>query len=202
MPAKNTTILRTCQHCHKAFSAPLLRVLNGRGKFCGRVCYWTHRRGVTSETVADRFWGKVERIPDEDSCWLWLAYVAPDGYGAFGLRGRSPHAHRVAYELTYGAIPTGLHVLHRCDNPRCVRPDHLFLGTNIDNIRDMDAKSRRRVGVGERQALAKLTEAAVRDIRAQHATGKASVAQLAQLFEVHENTLRSVVQRKTWKHVT
>lgn len=97
----------------------------------------------------ERFWSKVDRKGD---CWLWLGALDRKGYGRFSV-GNSRHAdgsrrnsmvaaHRFSFEQTGG--PAGsLFVLHRCDNPRCVRPEHLFLGTNLDNVRDMDAKGRR-----------------------------------------------------------
>lgn len=93
--------------------------------------------------LADRFWEKVDRSGD---CWTWTAYRNPAGYGEINLGGRlgAVLAHRVAYELTFDVAPGDLHVLHRCDNPACVRPDHLFLGTHIDNMRDMTAKGRGR----------------------------------------------------------
>lgn len=92
--------------------------------------------------IADRFWSKVDTDGD---CWEWQAAKNPKGYGFFGLGRRGDGhalAHRVAYELTTGSIPDGLCVLHKCDNPGCVRPDHLWLGTRADNNRDMIGKGR------------------------------------------------------------
>lgn len=87
-----------------------------------------------------RFWDKV-LIGDE--CWVWQAGIKPhNGYGAFSLNGREMVAHRVAWLLCHGEIPDGLRVLHHCDNPPCVRPDHLFLGTQKDNVLDAVAKGR------------------------------------------------------------
>ncbi len=89
----------------------------------------------------DRLWAKVNFLPGMKACWEWAASKNPDGYGHFQVfrRGkwRSLRAHRIAYEQSYGEIPAGLIVRHRCDNPRCVRPDHLELGTTKDNVRDL-----------------------------------------------------------------
>lgn len=86
-----------------------------------------------------RFWEKVQKTP---SCWLWTAAKNEKGYGIFGLRKETDKAHRIAWRLTIGEIPIGLFVLHKCDVPNCVNPAHLFLGTNLDNVRDMIAKGR------------------------------------------------------------
>ena len=90
--------------------------------------------------VADRFWAKVEKT---DGCWLWTASTINSGYGAVGFMGHRTTAHRMSWFLAHGSWPD-LCVLHRCDVKLCVRPDHLFLGTQADNVRDMDEKGRRR----------------------------------------------------------
>lgn len=90
-----------------------------------------------------RFWVKVER-GGEDACWQWLARKHEGGYGDFRLGGGHVRAHRFSYELAHGAIPKGMFVLHRCDNPGCVNPSHLFLGTFEDNSSDMVSKGRGR----------------------------------------------------------
>lgn len=89
----------------------------------------------------DRFWSKVDRRGD-DECWLWTASTRGIGYGLFSVLYQSFGAHRIAYTITHGDIPSGLCVCHRCDVPRCVNPAHLFLGTHADNRRDCQEKGR------------------------------------------------------------
>ena len=102
-----------------------------------RPCYRAQR--VREANVS--FWAGLDRSGD---CWIWTRERYPSGYGVLTRAGLRVKAHRLAWELTYGPTPDGLLVLHHCDNPPCVRPAHLFLGTQADNVRDMDAKGRRR----------------------------------------------------------
>ena len=96
--------------------------------------------------LAERFWAKVARGSTSE-CWLWLGGISSTGYGSIKRSGGARiTAHRASWELHRGPVPDGLWVLHRCDVRRCVNPAHLFLGTRLDNIRDMDAKGRRSVG--------------------------------------------------------
>lgn len=102
------------------------------------------KRGHKPMPLAERFWPKVHK---RDGCWLWTASTDSNGYGQSFIgrldgRVRLEHAHRVAWRLTFGDIPDGLNVLHRCDVPRCVNPAHLFLGTDRDNIQDAIGKGR------------------------------------------------------------
>lgn len=156
-----------------------------------------------SETVNRRFWSKVRRV--SGGCWLWTG--ARNRYGLFRLNGKVRKAHRVAWELTNGPIPDGLNVLHTCDNPPCVRPSHLFLGTQAENVRDMWAKGRHGPGphvrVNYRGSLtpaAKLSETDVLAIRRLSADGW-SLRRLAEQFGVGQNAIFKVVHRRSWSHV-
>lgn len=110
----------------------------------------------------DRFWARVDKSGE---CWVWTGAALPAGYGRWKGAHRLVYAHRFSWELANGPIPDGMLVCHRCDNPPCVRPDHLFLGTPTDNIRDMNAKGRGRAGDRRREfcrkGLHRMAESAV-----------------------------------------
>lgn len=147
-----------------------------------------------------RFMAKVRR---EGDCLVWTACRHGQGYGMFytGREGdpKMSYAHRVAYELEHGPIPDGLLVCHRCDNPPCVDPDHLFVGTELDNIRDRDAKGRQYGPRGAAHHSAKLEESDVRSIRRRYVFGNGQ--KLADEFGIANITLNRIVNRRTWKSV-
>lgn len=172
--------------------------------FCGMHYRRWHRHGdpchpSRNGPLAERFWSYVQKT---DACWLWIGKTkTPGGYGRIkATNNRSVVAHRLSWTLHYGSIPDGLDVCHRCDNPPCVRPDHLFLGTHAENMRDMLRKGRGNPPKGEKNHLHQLTDALVRRIRAEHASG-GSFRALARKYHVNPRTVKLAVQRDTWKHV-
>ncbi len=153
-----------------------------------------------SERDKARFVGKI--VVSESGCHEWLGCTTKAGYGWFSLGGSARKmrlAHRVAWTIANGAIPDGIEVCHRCDNPRCVRPDHLFLGTPMDNT--VDKLSKRRESRGEQHALSRLTADDVRAIRTEHATGAVGYRPLARAHGVSSKTIAMIVRRQTWVHV-
>lgn len=151
-----------------------------------------------------RFWAKVDvRGPDE--CWLWLAGVGGGGYGRIS-DGEGGHvaAHRVSYEIANGEIPDGLHILHSCDNPPCVNPAHLRVGTAKDNV--ADAISRGRMVIpgnrGERNPAAKLSADSVHSMRVEYDASSVTAVELADRYGVSLATVNDVVHRRTWAHVS
>lgn len=99
-------------------------------------------RKYTPNQVVSAFWAKVDKSAGADACWIWTACRDHKGYGQLRIHSKSILAHRYAYILEHGEIPDGMFVCHHCDNPSCVNPTHLFLGTNTDNVHDMMAKGR------------------------------------------------------------
>jgi hypothetical protein len=173
-----------CERCGQAF------VRKGGGRFCGSLCYHA------SQGSADHFWSRVDRSAE---CWVWTGGTVGGGYGRFG-RGKVL-AHRHAWEITNGPIPDGLDVLHRCDNPPCVRPDHLFLGTHTDNMRDMFTKGRRATKRGTSHPNARMTEEDVRWAKAEYAKGGTTIKHLAASLGVSKSTLRVAIRGIRWQHV-
>lgn len=162
------------------------------------------------------FWIRVVKT---ETCWIWNGFINDWGYGKLSVRvdGRiySLGAHRISYEIHKGAIPDGLCVCHSCDNPKCVNPDHLWIGTHADNSHDRDKKGRQvphcgdkngarihpeRMTKGEDNHFSKLTENSVREIRSLCASGMGRL-QVANIFNVSRDNVRMIVLRKTWKHV-
>lgn len=129
-------------------------------------------------------------------CKIWCS--GNKRYGSFWLNGRPVAATRAAYELFIGPIPTGLFVLHYCDNDRCVNPNHLFLGTQLDNIKDRDKKQRN--ARGETHARARLTENDVKNIRRLARLGSTQ-RELAKLYDTPASNICNIINRKRWSHV-
>lgn len=155
------------------------------------------RTGRPETPIRWRFLAKIDFDPDT-GCWLWTGVTCQQGYGFIKRKdGAQLRAHRVAYELAYGHIPAGLQICHRCDNPRCVRPGHLFLGTAWDNAADMVAKGRAARNAGERNGAARLTRLQVAQIRA----AAEPYALLAKRFGVTPAAIGLIKRHERWTHV-
>lgn len=161
-------------------------------------------RGLDLSAYADnklraRFWAKVDASGD---CWIWTASIMNRGYGQFTVSKTNFHlAHVVSYAITHGPVPPGFYVCHRCDNPPCVRPDHLFLGSPVDNSLDMFAKGRQGTRhPGAERANARLTDEDVRAIRAAPPYYGRTAA-LARRYGVSQTTIRKILCGQKWRHV-
>jgi hypothetical protein len=140
------------------------------------------------------------RLDKRSGCWNWTASTAGKGYGQFRIPGtrKNIYAHRLSYEIHKGPIPEGILVLHSCDNPRCVNPDHLSLGDSGDNLKDMAAKGRHLFG--ELNAQAKLTGRKVHAIHDAAARGSTQ-KQIAERFGVGQMTICRILRGERWRHI-
>lgn len=166
------------------------------------------------KSFEQRFWEKVDKNGPihpvlKTPCWVWTACTNRKGYGQLNRGGREEGlvlAHRASWEIHKGKIPEGLWVLHKCDNPPCVNPDHHFLGDVVDNYKDMIKKGRyspppesfRR---GEKHHSCKLTPSQVISARLAFDTGTATITDLALKHGVARATMHAIVIRKTWRHI-
>lgn len=152
---------------------------------------------MTSETDRARFMAKV-RVRQANECWVWDASTNNCGYGQFRYAGKMRKAHRISYEFFIGTIPDGIQVCHKCDNPSCVNPNHLFLGTHTENMKDMAAKGRAGVTLGKFNPNSKLTPDAVKAIRAD--TTK-TTKQLGAEFGVSDVMISKIKTGRSWRHI-
>lgn len=168
---------------------------------CSKHYQRYRNRGSVEDRIGDqappdvRFWRLVDRGAD-DECWLWLGTKLPQGYGNFILRsGVTLRAPRFSYELNVGPIPPKMHVLHKCDDPRCVNPKHLFLGSNRANVDDKLRKQRQ--ARGERSGVARLTEEQVRQI----ILDGRSHRDIARSHGIGKSTVGAIKTGKAWSHI-
>jgi hypothetical protein len=153
---------------------------------------------MSERNTETRFWTLTERV---GPCLIWKSTLDRNGYGRFTWDHRQRFAHRLAWLFSRGPIPNGMHVLHTCDNPPCVEPLHLFLGTQQDNMRDMLAKGRNFRPVGESHPRARLTAVQVAEIRQRVAAGANQTA-LALEYGVTSVNINRIVHHVIWRSVT
>lgn len=181
-----------CRQCGIGFGIRASELLP-TGNYCSRVCSFKGKE----KTPEQAFWDHVLKT---ETCWLWTGGVAGKGYGQFGKNnGQRFDSHRFSYELHIGPIPEGLFVCHTCDVPRCVNPEHLFLGTNQDNMQDAARKGR--TTIGERNPRAKLTEEDVIELRSLWEPYQVTFQMLAEVYGVTDSSIRAAVLGVTWKHI-
>lgn len=155
------------------------------------------------QDLTERFLASVDKT---ESCWIWTGSLTRSGYGRINIDGKMKRAHRVAWEMSFGPIPSDLCVCHICDNRRCVKPFHLFIGTSAENTADKVSKNRQarntRMGslvrAGEDHTQAKLSASDVEQIRLRSAGGE-SYAALGREFGVTKSTIYSAVKGRNWR---
>lgn len=188
---RSPAIWFTCERCGRQFREKP----SAKPRFCSWACYSPPSR-------AERFWAKVDKT-GENGCWLWTGATTTKGYGHMRWGGKTVTASRVSWELAHGPITDGLHVLHHCDNPPCVNPAHLFLGTIKDNSQDMTRKGRGKPPrmCGAQLGIAKVDEDAVRAIRQRYAEGGVTYEALGREFGISGSQIARIVRRLFWRQV-
>lgn len=165
-------------------------------------------RPMVHTSWVKRFCDYVDKIPG--GCWLWTGPLGGGGYGAFGAARSScrsyreigeVYVHRISWVAHFGPIPEGLWVLHKCDTPLCINPDHLFLGTNKDNSSDRKQKGRNPNRRGEANPACELGEATIRELRALWNTGEWSQRRLAARFNTEQSHVSRIVRGLSWGHL-
>lgn len=186
-----------CSYCGRGYMAPPnARTIPPR-RFCSRRC----AKESQVIPIDQKLWARVVK---SDGCWEWTGPRTPFGHGHLNHRNKRVYAHRLSWELHNGPIPDGMSVCHRCDNPPCVNPAHLWLGSHGDNLRDMATKGRQGLHLapakavrGEAHHRSVLTDDMVREIRASSESAHA----LSRRLGVSRPTVARVRQGRTWKHV-
>ena len=196
----NPKLLKYCLYCKKEF---IIKKFDYRQKYCSKKCAYVGKIGVSMKNFTLE--QKIERIKHnfnkhvirKDGCWGWNGSTLK-GYGRFNYRDKSILATRGSWLIHFGDIPDGLYVLHKCDNPICSNPEHLFLGTAKDNMQDKIQKGRD--AIGERNGSSKLTNKKVLKIRDLFLHG-VTYKEIMKEFNVAENTIYCIKSRKTWRHI-
>jgi len=154
---------------------------------------------ITNKQI-DNFWKKVS-VRGINDCWEWLKSRSNKGYGRIFINSQPQEAHRISYEISNQLIPEKMWVLHKCDNRKCVNPNHLWLGTAKDNSDDMIAKGRDIHSRGERHPQVKLSGEDVKKIQSLYKNGNITQMELAKLFKVKQVQISRIINKKTWRHI-
>ena len=152
------------------------------------------------ERYIKNFWKKVDK-KDNSSCWIWIGAHCNHGYGQMRINNKMKMAHRISWIIHFGNIPEGLEVCHKCDNPECVNPSHLFLGTHQDNMDDRKSKGRNKSLQGEMNGASKLKNSQILSIRKKYSTGEYSLRDLGREYHVGFEAIRRVVKHISFTNV-
>ncbi len=192
--------VKPCEQCGRDFRRPTSFTDSFwiKKRFCSPSCASKWNNAHRVRPVEDRFWEYVDQTPGQGpqgDCWEWTKGRGEQGYGRLSVGQGEVRAHRLSYVIAFGPIPDGMMVCHHCDNPPCCNPNHLFVGTALDNSDDKVAKRRHLFGTGHHKA--KLTDDDVRMIRAD---GRMQIV-LAEAYEVTQGLIGMIKRRKIWSHI-
>jgi len=182
--------------CGEKTILPTSALTSGHTTSCG--CLTSINRKNYDEDMRNKIKSYIE-INDND-CWVWKKSKQKQGYGVITYKRKVQLAHRVSFKIFNGYLPDDLYVCHKCDNPSCCNPDHLFLGTNSDNIKDAFSKGRVYRPKGEDHYYSKLKESDVVEIR-ELAKKNVDKQKIADKFKISLSHADNVIRRRSWKHV-
>lgn len=192
----DTRIERHCEKCHKVFTTTKWYIEKGWAKFCSRTC-----KDLKNGTLEERFWKFVVKGESVNDCWEWVGSKSARRYGHLGKGQKLLKAHRYSWELHNNQqVPDGMSICHKCDNPECTNPLHLFVGTHQENMDDMMAKGRRPPITGTRQWKCRFTEEQVIDIRSMHTDGH-SRKEICDKYNANSSIIGKIVNGKLWRHL-
>ena len=183
--------VRICSVCGKSFNVRC----DSKTRMCSREC--VAREATSKIPVEEKF---MSRVLKTDNCWIWLGFKDKLGYGRFTFNRKTYPAHRFSCILAGKPIPNNLFACHKCDNPSCVNPDHIFPGTQADNVHDAISKGRM-MQKGEDNCYSKLKNEDILEIREIYKNGSLCKAELARKFHIDKSHVRRIVSRELWAHI-
>lgn len=202
-PTPREVLIVECANCGESFDRGYTIAIERKSKpqYCSRGCLNARRREEADARAAARFWSKVSG-ESESECWEWTGHKTKLGYGRVNFKpGFTMLAHRVAYYLVHGNLPSDTLICHNCDNPGCVNPKHLFMGSHADNTADMMAKGRHRYEgfeTGENHPSARLTKSQAQEVFLSDRPAK----ELAAEYGISATAIRYIWSGKNWASAT
>lgn len=195
-----TKVEKQCGYCQILFMCLLYDVNRGKGKFCSNKCNMLNRNKINYLTAEQTFYKNTLIPSDKSQCWLYQKSIDHKGYAHLKTRDIVIKAHRFSYKHHIGEIPNGLFVCHKCDVRNCVNPNHLFLGTNQDNMNDMCQKGRKVMPKGIDVYCAKLDENQVKEIKLKIKEGM-KLVKIASIYNVSPGVISHIKNGLSWKHI-
>lgn len=195
-----SVIKKNCIYCGKEYQRPFSEAKRSNMKFCSRSCVTANTNKKNKKQTIELFYKNTIVPKNRDECWIWQCGKTAR-YGQIKINGIKVGVHRFSYEYFNGKIPEGMYICHQCDQPKCVNPKHLFIGSSQDNMDDKIQKGRGKYCKGEKQAGSILSEQQVKEIKLKLKEGVYQRILSAE-YGVSQTTIYKINQGIHWKHVT